>query len=203
VQTLQPSADAQRGFGSILVGATVATTPPQSPRGCHPIGHRSDSLGFVNAGVVAVIDKGGGDRRPRSASTQTRDVGDAVVAPWQPARVNCHKCHVTTDCFGPINEGGSWEPLNRWPTSSGRGVFEQPICSPGLHKNEKTGRSVVNDAQRFRAQAELCLQIARLMTDRTAANQLHSKAADYLAQAVELEINPAGPPHNTMPLGGR
>jgi hypothetical protein len=61
----------------------------------------------------------------------------------------------------------------------------------------------VNDAQRLRSQAELCLQIARLMTDRSAANQLHTKAADYLAQAVELEINPAVPPRNTMPLVGR
>jgi hypothetical protein len=61
----------------------------------------------------------------------------------------------------------------------------------------------VNDAQRLRSQAELCLQIARLMTDRTAANQLHTKAADYLAQAVELEINPAGPERNISPLGGR
>jgi hypothetical protein len=42
-----------------------------------------------------------------------------------------------------------------------------------------------------------------LMTDRTAANQLHTKAADYLAQAVELEINPAGPQRNTSPLEGR
>jgi hypothetical protein len=58
----------------------------------------------------------------------------------------------------------------------------------------------VNDAQRLRSQAELCLQIARLMTDRSAANQLHTKAADYLAQAVELEINSAVPPRNTMPL---
>jgi hypothetical protein len=49
----------------------------------------------------------------------------------------------------------------------------------------------VNDAQRFRAQAELCLRIARLMKDRAAADQLNGKAADYLAQAVELEANPA------------
>ena len=50
----------------------------------------------------------------------------------------------------------------------------------------------MNDAQRFRAQAELCLRIARLMKDRAAADQLNAKAADYLAQAVELETNPAG-----------
>jgi hypothetical protein len=78
MQILQPSADVQRGYGSILVGATAATTSPQSPRGRHPIGHGSDSLGFVNAGVVAVTDKRFGDRGPRSASTQTRDGGASV-----------------------------------------------------------------------------------------------------------------------------
>jgi hypothetical protein len=57
----------------------------------------------------------------------------------------------------------------------------------------------VNDAQRFRAQAELCLRIARSMKDRTAADQLNAKAADYLAQAVELETNPAGA--SPMPVG--
>jgi hypothetical protein len=62
----------------------------------------------------------------------------------------------------------------------------------------------MQDAQRFRAQAELCLRIARLMTDRTAADQLNAKAADYLAQAVELEINRAVPPRKSYaPLAGR
>jgi hypothetical protein len=60
----------------------------------------------------------------------------------------------------------------------------------------------VNDAQRFRAQAELCLRIARLMKDRAAADQLNAKAADYLARAVELETNPAGLPKNPMPIRG-
>ena len=61
----------------------------------------------------------------------------------------------------------------------------------------------MNDAQRFRARAELCLRIARLMRDRAAADQLNGKAADYLAQAVELEINPAGAPQNPiMPIRG-
>ena len=57
----------------------------------------------------------------------------------------------------------------------------------------------MNDAQRFRAQAELCLRIARSMKDRTAADRLNAKAADYLAQAVELETNPAGA--SPMPVG--
>jgi hypothetical protein len=58
----------------------------------------------------------------------------------------------------------------------------------------------VNDAQRFRAQAELCLRIARLMKDRAAGDRLNAKAADYLAQAVELETNPAGASQNSMPM---
>jgi hypothetical protein len=60
----------------------------------------------------------------------------------------------------------------------------------------------VNGAQRFRAQAELCLRIARLMKDRAAADQLNAKAADYLAQAVELEINPPGASRNPVPIRG-
>jgi hypothetical protein len=61
----------------------------------------------------------------------------------------------------------------------------------------------VNDAQRFRAQAELCLRLAGLMKDRTAADQLNAKAADYLAQAVELETHSAGPSLQPKPSGGR
>jgi hypothetical protein len=60
----------------------------------------------------------------------------------------------------------------------------------------------VNDAQRFRAQAELCLRIARLMSDPAAADQLRARAADYLAQAVELETDPAGIPRNATPIVG-
>jgi hypothetical protein len=61
----------------------------------------------------------------------------------------------------------------------------------------------VNDAQRFRAQAELCLRIARLMKDRAAADQLNAKAADYLAQAVELETDTAGAPQHPIPISRR
>jgi hypothetical protein len=49
----------------------------------------------------------------------------------------------------------------------------------------------MNDAQRFRTVAELCLQIARMMKYGPAADQLNAKAADYLAQAIEQELNPA------------
>jgi hypothetical protein len=61
----------------------------------------------------------------------------------------------------------------------------------------------VNDAQRFRARAELCLQIARLMKDRGAADQLNAKAADYLSQAVELETYTVRAPQRPMPLSRR
>ena len=60
----------------------------------------------------------------------------------------------------------------------------------------------MSDAQRLRAQAELCLRIARLMTDRAAADQLNAKAADYLTQAIELETNPPGLPPNPVPMRG-
>ena len=45
----------------------------------------------------------------------------------------------------------------------------------------------MQDAKRFRAQAELCLQIARLMSDSTAAADLRAKAGEHFARAIELE----------------
>ncbi len=61
----------------------------------------------------------------------------------------------------------------------------------------------MNDAQRFRARAGLCLQIARLMKNRAAAEQLNAKAADYLAQAIELEINSTETPVHSIPSDER
>jgi hypothetical protein len=45
----------------------------------------------------------------------------------------------------------------------------------------------MQDAKRFRAQAERCLHLARLISDPAVAARLHTDAADYLARAVELE----------------
>jgi hypothetical protein len=42
-------------------------------------------------------------------------------------------------------------------------------------------------AQYFRAQAELCLKIARQLSDSEAAENLYAKAAQYLARASEAE----------------
>jgi hypothetical protein len=45
----------------------------------------------------------------------------------------------------------------------------------------------MQDAQYFRAQAQLCLEIARQLSDRVAAEKIRLTAADYLSKAEELE----------------
>jgi len=45
----------------------------------------------------------------------------------------------------------------------------------------------MQDAKRLRVGAELCLQIAELMSDGEVVTQLRTKAADHLVRAVELE----------------
>ena len=45
----------------------------------------------------------------------------------------------------------------------------------------------MRDAHHCRAQAELCLQIAGLLSDQEAAADLRTRAAEYLTHAVELE----------------
>ena len=45
----------------------------------------------------------------------------------------------------------------------------------------------MSDADRFRAEAQLCLDIARLLSDRVAAQQLRSEAAKYLVRAAEID----------------
>ncbi len=48
----------------------------------------------------------------------------------------------------------------------------------------------MQDARYFRSQAELCLEIAKQMSDLKAAENLGASAATYLARAVELETQP-------------
>jgi hypothetical protein len=45
----------------------------------------------------------------------------------------------------------------------------------------------MRDAKYLRAQAELCLEIARQLSDRAAAQRVRLNAADYLSQAENLE----------------
>ena len=45
----------------------------------------------------------------------------------------------------------------------------------------------MRDARYLRAQAELCLEIARQMSDPRAAEQLRADAARYHAEAAEIE----------------
>jgi hypothetical protein len=52
----------------------------------------------------------------------------------------------------------------------------------------------MRDARYLRSQAELCLQIARQMSDRKVAERLRADAAQYHAEATRIEgIGPA--PH--------
>jgi hypothetical protein len=48
------------------------------------------------------------------------------------------------------------------------------------------------------SQAELCLEMARLMSDRHAANVLRAAAARHLTHAVELEKQAAHVGHPTL-----
>lgn len=45
----------------------------------------------------------------------------------------------------------------------------------------------MGDAQHLRAQAELCLNIARLMSDPKTADGLQAEAAHHLSDAVQIE----------------
>ena len=45
----------------------------------------------------------------------------------------------------------------------------------------------MSDADRLRCEAQLCLDIARLLSDRVAAEKLRSHAANYLVRAAELD----------------
>jgi hypothetical protein len=49
-------------------------------------------------------------------------------------------------------------------------------------------------ATQLRASAELYLKIARRLSDRNARDQLHAVAAEILAHAAELEIQPRPTP---------
>ena len=51
----------------------------------------------------------------------------------------------------------------------------------------------MRDAKYLRAQAELCLQIARQISDRKAAENLRAEAAQYKAEAEPLDGVPQPP----------
>ena len=54
--------------------------------------------------------------------------------------------------------------------------------------NDKTaGVRIMRDARYLRAQAELCLKIARQMSDKTTAGNLRAEAARHHAEADEIE----------------
>ena len=56
----------------------------------------------------------------------------------------------------------------------------------------------MKDARYFRARAQLCIEIARQMSDRSAADQFLVKAAENLARATEQETQ-SRPPVSQSP----
>jgi len=46
----------------------------------------------------------------------------------------------------------------------------------------------MRDAQHLRAQAELCLEIARHLADRASAEEMRAEASRYQQEAAELEV---------------
>ena len=60
----------------------------------------------------------------------------------------------------------------------------------------------MRDARYLRGQAELCLQIARQISDPLAAEQLRADAARYHAEATEIEgMEPSMPPISAKERG--
>jgi hypothetical protein len=55
----------------------------------------------------------------------------------------------------------------------------------------------MQDAQHFRDQAALCLEIAQQMSDRQAAENLRVSAAQYFEKAAELDHKAEPPVHAT------
>jgi hypothetical protein len=61
----------------------------------------------------------------------------------------------------------------------------------------------MKDANYFRARAELCLNVARLLSDRNAAERLRVEAAENVAHAVALEARSGAPASNASAMAGR
>jgi hypothetical protein len=60
----------------------------------------------------------------------------------------------------------------------------------------------MRDARYLRAQAELCLQMAREMSDQTASENLRAEAARYHAEAAEIETGVKTPVIKATPERG-
>ena len=66
-------------------------------------------------------------------------------------------------------------------------MVESGLLTKVRAKHKDLGDASMRDAHHCRAQAELCLQIAGLLSDQEAAADLRTRAAEYLTHAVELE----------------
>src|SRR5260370_41362565 len=61
----------------------------------------------------------------------------------------------------------------------------------------------MRDAKYFRARAEQCLNIARLLSDRSAADRLRVEAAENIGRAVALEARSGPSVSNSSATAGR
>jgi hypothetical protein len=52
----------------------------------------------------------------------------------------------------------------------------------------------MSDADHLRSEAQLCFDLAKLLSDRVAAEKLQSEATNYLARAAELDAHDKLPP---------
>src|SRR5580700_1407215 len=69
------------------------------------------------------------------------------------------------------------------------------VCSPRSSDNQQRPRGTAMQTARYhREQAELCLEMARSMSDRQAADTLCTAAARHFAEALEVEKRQDHPP---------
>jgi hypothetical protein len=81
-----------------------------------------------------------------------------------------------------------------------KGQLSRGLLTPGSNeKIQTTRRRSMQDAGFLRTQAEMCLEVARKLSDRKAAENLRAKAAEYFSRAVELETVSGKPPKEPIP----
>jgi hypothetical protein len=69
------------------------------------------------------------------------------------------------------------------PDAVATGAVEQTFARPDRTRTRRPGAERMDDARYHRCQAELCLEIAELMSDPVAAKLLREAATRHLAEA--------------------
>jgi hypothetical protein len=93
---------------------------------------------------------------------------------------------------------GSVHPHNLFRFSLNKALRPEPDITTGVHRKTRVTRapywlaagrrsSRMRDANYLHAQAELCLEIARQVSDQAAAENLRAEAARYQDEAAAIE----------------